>query len=378
MSQVKPEVETFAKIKVIGVGGSGSNAVERMAQAKIKGVEFLVVNTDVQDLHHTDVSQKIHIGKNITRGLGAGMNPEIGRLAAEENRDEIRNALKGADMVFITCGMGGGTGTGASPIIAEVSKELGALTVAIVTKPFSFEGNQRIKIAESGLGQLKERVDTLVTIPNDRILNIIDKKVSLMNAFGIVDDVLYQAVQSLSDLITVPGIVNVDFADVRAIMQEAGPALMGIGRAFGAERAITAAKAAINSPLLEISINGAKGILFNISAGRDLSMLEINEAAKIITESIDPDAKVIFGAVHDHRLRKGEIKITVIATGFDSSLRTTPLFSQLNPYIGKKNPAPKGRGLPNEIGRQKVQEEIKKLEEDSEWEIPAFLRRGKK
>lgn len=361
MAQIKPEIETFARIKLVGVGGSGSNAVERMSSSKIKGIEILAINTDTQDLHHTNVSTKVRIGKNATRGLGAGMNPEIGRLAAEENRDEIRSALKGADMVFITCGLGGGTGTGASPVIAEIAKEIGALTVAVVTKPFSFEGNQRARIAESGLTQLRERVDTLVTIPNDRILNIIDRKVSILNAFSIVDDVLLQAVQGISDLIIMPGIINIDFADVRAIMSEAGPALLGIGRASGNERALAAAKAAINSPLLEISIAGAKGVLFNISGGADISMLEINEAAKIITESIDPDAKVIFGAVQDRSLRKGEIKITVIATGFNSSLRAAPLFNQIKAEKEKKN-----------------NEQFKSLEEETEWEVPTFLRKKKK
>lgn len=317
MAEIKPEIETFAKIKVVGVGGSGCNAVSRMIDAKIKGVEFVIINTDAQALHNSKAQEKIHIGKNLTKGLGAGMNPEVGRQAAEENRDEIQEVLKGADMVFVTCGLGGGTGSGAAPIVAETAKELGALTVGVVTKPFSFEGAQRRAIAEEALANMKDRVDALINIPNDKLLSIIDRKTTLVNAFRIVDDVLRQGVQGISDLITKPGIVNVDFADVRAIMEDSGSALMGIGIASGENRAAEAAKAAINSPLLDLSITGAKGVLFNISGSSDLGMLEINEAANIITENIDPNAKVIFGAVSDDQLKKGEIQITVVATGFD-------------------------------------------------------------
>lgn len=317
MAEIKPEIETFAKIKVVGVGGSGGNAISRMIDSKIKGVEFVVVNTDAQALHHSKAQDKIHIGKNLTKGLGAGMNPEIGRQAAEENRDEIQEVLKGADMVFVVAGLGGGTGSGAAPIVAETAKELGALTVSVVTRPFAFEGAQRKAIADEALANMKERVDTLITIPNDKLLSIIDKKTTLINAFRIVDDILRQGVQGISDLITKPGIVNVDFADVRAIMEDSGSALMGIGISSGENRAAEAAKAAINSPLLDLSIDGAKGVLFNISGSTDLTMLEINEAANIITENIDPNAKVIFGAVADDQVRKGEIQITVVATGFD-------------------------------------------------------------
>lgn len=317
MAEIKPEIETFAKIKVVGVGGGGGNAVSRMIDAKIRGVEFVVINTDAQALHNSKAQEKIHIGKNLSKGLGAGMNPEIGRQAAEENRDEIQEMLKGADMVFVTCGLGGGTGSGAAPIVAETAKEIGALTVGVVTRPFSFEGAQRRAIAEEALINMKERVDALITIPNDKLLSIIDRKTTLVNAFRIVDDVLRQGVQGISDLITKPGIVNVDFADVRAIMEDSGSALMGIGIASGENRASEAAKAAINSPLLDLSITGAKGVLFNISGASDLGMLEINEAANIITENIDPNAKVIFGAVSDDQLKKGEIQITVVATGFD-------------------------------------------------------------
>jgi len=316
MKEIKPELETFARIKVVGVGGSGNHAISRMVEANLKGIDFIAVNADAQDLHHCKVTEKIHIGKNLTRGLGAGMNPDIGRQAAEENKDEIQDALKNADMVFVTCGLGGGTGTGAAPIIAQAAKDAGALTVAVVTKPFAFEGMQRKKIAEAGLSALKANVDTIITIPNDKILQVIDKKTPLLDSFRIVDDVLRQGVQGISDLITIPGIVNVDFADVKAIMQNTGPALMGIGRSSGENRAIDAAKQAINSPLLELSIHGARGVLFNISGGPDLTMMEVNEAAQIITESADPEAKVIFGAITDEDLKKGEIKITVIATGF--------------------------------------------------------------
>jgi cell division protein FtsZ len=318
MAEIKPEIETFAKIKVVGVGGAGGNAISRMIDSKIKGVEFVVVNTDAQALHHSKAQDKIHIGKNLTKGLGAGMNPIIGRQAAEENRDEIQEVLKGADMVFVVAGFGGGTGSGAAPIVAETAKELGALTVGIVTKPFAFEGAQRRAIADEALANIKERVDTLITIPNDKLLTIIDKKTTLINAFRIVDDILRQGVQGISDLITKPGIVNVDFADVRAVMEDSGSALMGIGIASGENRAAEAAKAAINSPLLDLSIHGAKGVLFNVCGSTDLTMLEINEAATIITENIDPNAKVIFGAAPDDQVRKGEIQITVVATGFDA------------------------------------------------------------
>lgn len=318
MAEIKPDIETFAKIKVVGVGGAGGNALTRMIDAKIKGVEFVAINTDAQALHNSKAGEKVHIGKNLTKGLGAGMNPEIGRQAAEENRDEIQETLKGSDMVFVTCGLGGGTGSGAGPIVAETAREQGALTVGVVTRPFAFEGSQRRHIAEEALENMKDRVDTLITIPNDKLLSIIDKKTTLVSAFRIVDDVLRQGVQGISDLITNPGIVNVDFADVRAIMEDSGVALMGIGIASGENRAEEAAKAAINSPLLELSIDGAKGVLFNITGSSDLTMMEINEAANIITESIDPNAKVIFGAVSDDTTRKGDIQITVVATGFES------------------------------------------------------------
>jgi len=312
MPHVKPDIETFARIKVIGVGGGGGNAVTRMFNAQIKGVDFIVVNTDAQDLHKTKAGVKVHIGKNLTKGLGAGMNPEVGRQAAEENKNEIIDALKGADLVFITCGLGGGTGSGASPIVADAAHDAGALVVAVVTKPFAFEGKKRAAIADEALLSLRDRVDTLITIPNDKVLNLIDKNTSIVDAFSAIDDILRQGVQGIADLITYTGIVNVDFADIRAIMAEAGPALMGIGRGIGEDRAAAAAKMAINSPLLDVSIDGARGVLFNVSGGIDLGMNDVNEAAKVVTESIDSEAKVIFGATHDTRLKKGEIKVTVI------------------------------------------------------------------
>ncbi|MFH1838338.1 MAG: cell division protein FtsZ [Candidatus Kuenenbacteria bacterium] len=316
MPEIKPNIETFAKIKVVGVGGSGGSAINRMIQAKIKGVEFIAINTDSQALHHSQAPCKLHIGKMTTRGLGAGMDMEIGKKAAEENQNEIHEILKGADMIFITCGLGGGTGTGASPIIAKIAKEIGALTVAVVTKPFSFEGAQRKDMAEKGLEDLLNKIDTIITIPNDRILQIVDKKTSLLDSFEIVDNILRQGVQGISDIITVPGLINVDFADVKAIMKDAGSALMGIGKASGENRAVKAAQAAIDSPLLELSIEGARGILFTVTGGSDLTMHEVNEAAKVITESADINAKIIFGAIIDESL-KDEVKITVIATGFN-------------------------------------------------------------
>ncbi|MDZ7611615.1 MAG: cell division protein FtsZ [Candidatus Moranbacteria bacterium] len=317
MAEVKPEVETFARIKVVGVGGSGSNAITRMIECKLSGVEFVAVNADAQDLHACGAKEKIHIGKNLTKGLGTGMNPELGRQAAEENRDEIHEALKSCDMVFVVYGAGGGTGSGAGPVVAEAAREAGALTVGVITKPFSFEGKQRAAIADESLENLKDRVDTLITIQNDKLLQIIDRQTSLLNAFRIVDDVLRQGVQGISDLITKPGIVNVDFADIKSVMQDSGSALMGVGVVAGENRAQQAAKEAVNSPLLDVSVEGARGILFNVTGGTDLTMMEVNEAANLITENVDPNARIIFGAACDETVKKGEIKITVVATGFD-------------------------------------------------------------
>lgn len=317
MAEIKPEIEALATIKVIGVGGSGGSSVNRMIASKIRGVEFITMNTDLQALQYSQAPQKLHIGKTMTRGLGAGADPEVGLHAAEESQNEIREMLKGADMVFITCGLGGGTGSGASPFIASVAKELGILTVAVVTRPFGFEGAQRRMIADGAYEKLANQVDTIVAIPNDRILQIIDRKTSLVEAFEIVDDVLRQGVQGISELITVPGLINVDFADVRSVMLNRGSALMGIGRGHGDNRAADAAKAAVASPLLEVSIDGAKGILFTITGGSNLGMYEVSEAAKVITQSADPQAKVIFGAIIDESM-KDEVKVTVVATGFET------------------------------------------------------------
>lgn len=303
------------KIKVVGVGGSGSNTISGMKKVGIKGVEMLVINTDAQDLNKAKADVKIRIGKKITQGLGAGMDPEIGKQSALENREEITNALKDAPLIFITYGAGGGTGTGAGPIVAEVAKEVGALTIAIVTKPFSFEGQLRTKIAENGIKDLKEKVDALIIIPNDKLLSVLDSSASVVNAFSICDDILYQAVSGISDLITLPGLINVDFADIKTIMSSSGSALFGVGKAIGENRIEKAVLAAINSPLLDISMKGAKGVLFNIS-GEDVTLGEIDQVAKIITNEINPDVKIIFGAVQSEKLKKGEIKITIIATGF--------------------------------------------------------------
>jgi cell division protein FtsZ len=319
MEQIKTDVESFARIRVVGVGGSGNNAVNYMVGAKVKGVEFIAINSDAQDLHHSLAKKKINIGKNLTRGLGAGGNPEMGRRAAEETREEIANAIKGSDMIFITGGMGGGTGTGAAPIVAKIARETGALTVGVVTKPFLFEGQERMRLALQGIEELKKEVDALITIPNDRLLAIVDRETSVKVAFELCDNVLKQAVEGISDLITMPGIINVDFADIRSVMENAGSALMGVGLSTGEKRAEEAARAAINSPLLEVSITGAKGVLFAIAGGDDLGMLEIQDAARIITESIDPHAKVIFGAIKDDKLKKNEVRVTVIATGFPES-----------------------------------------------------------
>ena len=395
MAEVKPEVETFAKIKVIGIGGSGGSAINRMIECGIRGVEFIAINTDVQALHYNKATKKLHIGKTITRGLGAGMNSELGKQSAEEAQNEIRDILKDADMVFVTCGLGGGTGTGASPVIAELARDLGALTVAVVTKPFAFEGAQRKNIAERGLSELTDKVDTIITIPNDKLLQVIDKKTSLLDAFMVVDEVLRQGVQGISELITVPGLINVDFADVKAVMANAGSALMGIGQASGENKAIEAAKAAINSPLLEMSIDGARGILFTIIGGVGLSMHEVNEAAKVITSSADEDAKIIFGAVIDNKF-KDEVKITVVATGFDgkqigvseaaaSERPYTPtsfiseeekkqekkdLFEQAGKKKSKISPLKAAQAEP---ARKKGEQGVE--EEDEEIGIPAFIRK---
>lgn len=316
---IKPDLARFAKIKVVGIGGGGSNAVNSMIiNNQINGVDFISVNTDGQALLLSQAQNKIQIGENLTRGLGAGGSPDVGRQAAEESREKIAEYLRDSDMVFLTCGEGGGTGTGATPIFAEIAKEMGALTVAVVTKPFHFEGTRRMVSAEEGIANLKDKVDTLIVIPNQRLLDVIDKKMTLVEAFRVTDSVLGQGVQGISDLITMPGLINVDFADVRAIMTNAGSALMGIGTGVGENRAATAARTAIASPLLETTIEGAKGVLFNIIGGNDLTMSEVDEAAKLISSAVDPDANIIFGAIIDEKL-VDQIKITVIATGFDET-----------------------------------------------------------
>lgn len=317
MLEFEMDLEQYAEIKVIGVGGGGNNAVNRMISAGLRGVDFLTVNTDAQALLLSQAPMKIQIGEKLTKGLGAGANPEVGEKAAQESRDDILAALKGADMVFVTAGMGGGTGTGAAPIVAECAKEVGALTVGVVTKPFTFEGRRRMQQAERGIAKLMEKVDTLITIPNDRLLQVVEKRTSILDAFRIADDVLRQGVQGISDLIAVPGLINLDFADVKTIMTQTGSALMGIGVGTGENRAVDAAQAAISSPLLETSIQGAKGVLLNITGGENLGLFEVNEAAEIISQAADPEANIIFGAVIDERLQD-EIHVTVIATGFDT------------------------------------------------------------
>lgn len=315
---IEPAIETFAKIKVVGVGGAGGAAVNRMAEAGIEGVEYIAINTDSQALHNSKADIKLHIGRETTRGLGAGADPSVGEHAAKESHDEIRKALEGADMVFVTIGAGGGTGSGAGYIVAQIAKDMGALVVGFATKPFAFEGEKRRRNADTAIENLRGAVDTLIIIPNDRLLQTIDRQTPLLEAFKVADDVLRQGIQGISDLITVHGLINLDFADVKAVMSNAGTALMGIGRASGENRAITAAQQAIDSPLLEVSIDGARGILFNVIGGNDLSMHEINTAAEAITNAADPDANIIFGATINPEL-EGELIVTVVATGFDAS-----------------------------------------------------------
>ena len=404
MPNITPDIEAFARIKVLGVGGSGGNAVNHMINCKVKGVDFIAVNTDSQDLHRSLAKKRIHLGKNLTRGLGTGMNSDLGRRAAEETRDEIQEIVKGADMVFVTCGEGGGTGSGVSPIVARIAKELGCLTVAVVTKPFFFEGRQRGRIADAGLEDLRKEVDAIIVIPNDRLLSAIDKTTTVKSAFAMCDDILRHAVEGISDLITTPGLVNIDFADIRTVMENAGSALMGIGTATGENRAIDAAKAAINSPLLDVSIAGAKGVLFSIAGGEDLTMFEIQDAAKVITESIDPEAKIIFGTVRDDKLKKNEVKITVIATGFPEGVlmntkKSSPIGtgaaigSSAEPSVaslmktagGEKgkiyNPAPEKASADKRTDKSApVKKDAAKGadNDDDDWgAVPAFLRRSR-
>lgn len=355
------DIQQFAQIKVIGCGGGGNNAVNRMIEDGLRNVEFIAVNTDKQALALSRANQKIQIGDKLTKGLGAGANPEIGQKAAEESKEEIAQSLKGADMVFITAGMGGGTGTGAAPVVAEIAKSLGILTVGVVTKPFPFEGRKRLIHAETGIKNLKDSVDTLVTIPNERLLSMVDKKTTLVQSFKFADEVLRQGVQGISDLITIPGLVNLDFADVRTVMVDKGLAHMGVGVGKGDNRAEEAAKQAISSPLLETSIVGATGVLLNVTGGSDLGLLEINEAAAIVQEAADPDANIIFGAVIDESL-KDEIRITVIATGFEEDK-------------GEGIQIPKKMSTPVQ---QEKNEPVVEAAPTEDLEIPAFLRRSKR
>lgn len=406
MPKVSPEIETAARIKVIGVGGSGGNAINHMINNKVRSVEFIAMNTDVQDLHKSLAEKKIHLGKNLTKGLGAGGNPDMGMRAAEETKTEIQDAIKGADMVFIACGMGGGTGTGAAPVVAKAAKEAGILTVGVVTKPFFFEGNQRMKLAEGGIAELEKEVDAIIIIPNDRLLAISGKDTTFKDAFAKCDEVLLQAVEGISELISSPGIINVDFADMKSVLTDAGTALMGVGFANGDDRAEKAAIQAINSPLLDISINGARGVLFAISSNDDLTMTEFQDAAKVITESIDRDARVIIGTILDERMKKGEMKITVIATGFPNELsKKNNLFGQSanqiftnaraeqaqhaaaeepkrEPEVQPQQPQPLPQQQPliqkPEIRTEEPVTEADLTDEEDWGAIPAFLRRGRK
>ena len=336
----------FANIKVIGVGGGGNNAVNRMVDNQIKGVQFIAVNTENQVLELSKADVTIQIGEKVTKGLGAGANPQVGEEAAQESREEIIKALEGADMVFVTAGMGGGTGTGAAPIVAECAKEVGALTVGVVTKPFAFEGKRRRAAAEKGIEFLTQKVDTIIVIPNDKLLQVVDKKCTITDAFSKADDVLRQGIKGISDLIQIPGLINLDFADVKTIMTEQGEALMGIGVGEGENRAADAAKMAINSPLLETSIDGAKGILLNISGSSDLSIFEVNEAAEIISDAADPDANIIFGSVIDESLGD-KVQITVVATGFNSSAKSVPEFGKTTTTSRPASTTTTNSGIPD-------------------------------
>jgi cell division protein FtsZ len=386
----------IAKIKVVGVGGGGGNAVSRMRENFTRGVEFWAINTDQQDLEKSAVKNTILIGKNVTKGLGAGMNPDLGRQAAEESRSEIGEALKGADLLFITGGFGGGTATGAVPVVAEIAKQAGILTVAVITKPFSFEGTQRGRIAEEGFNKIKDKVDGLIVVPNDRVFTVISKETPILKAFESIDNILKNALQGIVDLLVNQGIINLDFADMKAVIQDGGLALIGMGIASGKERAITAVNQALNPPLLELSAEGAKGVVLAVSGGKDLKMDEVNEAAKRVAQVVDPGAKIIFGTYADRKLKPGQIKITLVATGFGNSLPMASLFSsnviQGKPYFGLNKFGKEEEGEEESGGAQgplkenlaagksnpnKIPPEPKKTDE-SLWDIPAFLRKRKK
>ncbi len=400
MPQVKTDIQTFARIEVVGVGGSGKNATNHMINNKVKGVDFLAINTDAQDLNNSLAPKKIHIGKNLTKGLGAGMNPDIGKNAAEETRAEIQEALKNADMVFVAGGLGGGTGTGASPIVAKIAKEMGALTIGVVTKPFMFEGQRRMRLAEEGLSELSKSVDALIVVPNDKLMGAISKDTTAKDAFAMSDEVLKQAVEGISDLITTPGAIgNIDFADIRAVLENAGSALMGVGQASGENRAVEAAKAAISSPLIDISIHGAKGVLFSIAGNDDLTMFEISEAARVITESVDPDAKIIFGTVKDDKLKKNEVRVTVVAANFPDKLTAVRNIFRDRETMVQESVSSQEDSKPGKIfntltinKKEKVVDDIEPsvseensnimkpaadTDEDDWSAVPAFLRRAK-
>ncbi|MDP3941704.1 MAG: cell division protein FtsZ, partial [bacterium] len=376
---IRPQSTNFAKIRVVGVGGGGSNAINSMiAQSTIQGVDFVAVNTDAQSLLLNQAPTKVQIGENLTKGLGSGGDPEVGRQAAEESVQKIKDMLEGSDMVFVTAGMGGGTGSGAAPIVAQLAKDLGALTVAVVTKPFTFEGARRKVAADEAIEIIRDKVDTLITIPNQRIMDVVDRKLSLVEAFKVADSVLTQGVQGISEIITLPGLINVDFADVRTIMSNAGSALMGIGTGIGENRSQAAARSAISSPLLEITMEGARGVLFNIVGGHDLTMTEVDEAAKIIAAAADPDANIIFGATIDESMHD-QLRITVVATGFDSAKQ------QLTQFVSRPQPEPTTptqsytppapfTNFSNQQTPPPQQEKKEEKEAEDEWDIPAFLR----
>ncbi len=378
---IKPRAGQAARIKVVGIGGGGGNALSFMVEeGGINGVEFVAVNTDAQALLNNKATIKVQIGENLTKGLGSGGDPEVGRQAAEESRERLKEELSGADMIFLACGEGGGTGTGASPVIAEIAKESGALTIAVVTKPFEFEGNRRKFCADDGIVKLKEKVDTLIVVPNQRILNIIDKKTPILEAFKKIDAVLHHGVKGIAELITTPGLINVDFADIRTIMQGSGTALMGVGVGSGDKRAIAAIKQAISSPLLDISIEGAKGVLFNVVGGQDLTMSEVDEAASIIAKSVDPDADIIFGAVIDDKMMD-QIKVTIIATKFDDNrlklfrFKKSEEVEQDKPSFAKTTPGEK-KNIGEEIDKEEINNDDEFIGDDSsEFDIPAFLRK---
>jgi cell division protein FtsZ len=373
-----------AKIKVIGVGGGGGNAISRMMESpeRVRGVEFIAINTDAQDLDFVSAHRKVYIGKALTRGLGAGMNPEIGKQAAEENRSEIGELVDGADIVFVTAGFGGGTGTGAAPVVAEVAKEKGILTIGIITKPFMFEGSQRTQIAQEGITRLKDKVDALVVIPNDRIFSLIDKETSMAKAFGFIDEILKNGVQSLAELINTPGLINVDFADVRATLKDAGTTLIGIGLGSGSDRANKAIQAALNSPLLEISIDGARSVLFSIAGGKDIKMVEVHEIASAVSSGLDANARVIFGSYYDRSLKDKSIKVTVIATGFNGvfsqrMIAPTLFMTEEIPKI-THHEAQKQEEFKEKAKSSEEKQKLPETESEEEWEIPAFLRKKKK